>query len=234
MQDQAPAIAGEPSTEGPHHELTEDYERSDGQFLSVTLAGIAAGQPGSTGLGLANEGGITIDMSNRQASWQDRPYQQEVTMTNPPSWGYDLAGGEAARFIELPGQMASREQARIEQDEAEQALRSLGMTRSAENRLQAALGRIADGAYLPSGPAAWGLANDVPGRPRRGGAVQGVLLACRGARRAGMRAAARGIGFTWEHLAHLYLKRSRRTRSRSAPPDAHRAALASLVNLPPP
>jgi hypothetical protein len=67
-------------------------------------------------------------MSNRQASWQDRPYQQEVTMTNPPSWGYDLAGGEAARFIELPGQMASREQARIEQDEAEQALRSLGMT----------------------------------------------------------------------------------------------------------
>src|SRR6266568_5134818 len=63
----------------------------------------------------------------------------------PPSWGYDLAGGEAARFIELSGQMASREQARIEQDEAEQALRSLGMTPSAENRLQAALGRIADG-----------------------------------------------------------------------------------------
>ena len=42
-------------------------------------------------------------------------------MKNPPSWGYDLAGGEAARFIELSGQMASREQARIEQDEAEQA-----------------------------------------------------------------------------------------------------------------
>jgi hypothetical protein len=38
-----------------------------------------------------------------------------------------------------------REQARIEQDEAEQALRSLGMTPSAEHRLQAALGRIADG-----------------------------------------------------------------------------------------
>ena len=35
--------------------------------------------------------------------------------------------------------MASREQARIEQDEAEQALRSLGMTPSAENRLQASL-----------------------------------------------------------------------------------------------
>lgn len=42
-------------------------------------------------------------------------------MKNPPSWGYDLAGGEAARLIELSGQMASREQARIEQDEAEQA-----------------------------------------------------------------------------------------------------------------
>jgi hypothetical protein len=112
-------------------------------------------------------------------------------MTKPPSWGYDLAGGEAARFIELSGQMASREQARIEQYEAEQALRSLGMTPSAENRLQAALDCIADGTYLPSGPAAWGLANDVPGRPRRGGAGQGVLLAGRGARRAGMRAAAR-------------------------------------------
>ena len=49
-------------------------------------------------------------MSDSQASWQDRPYQQEVTMTHPPSWGDDLAGGEAARFIELPGQMASREQ----------------------------------------------------------------------------------------------------------------------------
>jgi hypothetical protein len=132
MQDQAPAKAGESSTEGPHHELTEDYERSDGQFFSVALAGIAAGQPGSTGLGLANEGGITIEMSDSQASWQDHPYQQEVTMTNPPSWGYDLAGGEAARLIELSGQMASREQAGIEQDEAGQALRSLGMTPSAE------------------------------------------------------------------------------------------------------
>jgi hypothetical protein len=53
--------------------------------FSVALAGIAAGQPGSTGLGLANERGITIEMSDSQASWQDRPYQQEVTMTNPPS-----------------------------------------------------------------------------------------------------------------------------------------------------
>jgi len=82
-------------------------------------------------------------------------------MTNPPSWGYDLAGGEAARFIELSGQMAGREQARIEQEEAEQALRSLGMSSSAENRLQAALGRIADGTYLPSGPGCLG-----PGRRR--------------------------------------------------------------------
>jgi hypothetical protein len=87
MQDQARASAGESGTEGPHHELTEDYERSDGQFFSVALAGIAAGQPGSTGLGLADEGGITIEVSDSQASWQDRPYQQEVTMTNPPSWG---------------------------------------------------------------------------------------------------------------------------------------------------
>ena len=124
------------------------------------------GQPGSTGLGLANEGGITIEMSGSQASWQDRPYQQEVTMTNPPSWGYDLAGGEAARFIELSGQMASREQAGIEQDEAGQAVRSPGMTpRPRRNRLQAALGRIAGGMYVPCGLAARGLANDVPGRP---------------------------------------------------------------------
>ena len=60
------------------------------------LAGVAAG---GTGLGLASEGGITIEMSDSQASGQDRPYQQEVTLTNPPSWGYDLAGGRAR----LPG-----------------------------------------------------------------------------------------------------------------------------------
>jgi hypothetical protein len=107
----APASAGESSAEGPHHELTEDYECSDGQFFSVALAGIAAGQPGSSGPGLADEGGIAIEMSDSQASRQGRSCRQEVTMTNPPSWGYDLAGGEAARFVELSGQMASREQA---------------------------------------------------------------------------------------------------------------------------
>lgn len=35
--------------------------------------------------------------------------RNEVAMTNPPSWGYHPAGGEAAQFIELSGQMASRE-----------------------------------------------------------------------------------------------------------------------------
>jgi hypothetical protein len=38
MQEQAPASAGESGTEGPRHELTGDYERSDGQFFSVALA----------------------------------------------------------------------------------------------------------------------------------------------------------------------------------------------------
>ena len=155
-------------------------------------------------------------------------------MTNRSSWGCGLAGGEAARFIEWSGQMASREQARIEQDEAEQDLRSLGMTPSAENRLQAALGRIAGGTYMPSGLAARGLANDVPGRPRRGGAGQGVLLAGRGARRTRMRAAAR------RYRLHLGASRAPAPEAAKADsiafgtPDAHRAALASLVNLPPP
>ena len=138
-------------------------------------------------------------------------------MTNPPSRGYDLAGGEAAWFIELSGQMASREQAGIEQDEAGQALRSLGMTPSAENRLQAALGRIAGGTYVPSGLAARGLANDVPGRP------VAVALATAYCWKVAVHAAQEcvqlhgGIGFTWEHRAHLHLTRPRRTRSRSAP-----------------
>jgi len=154
-------------------------------------------------------------------------------MTNPPSWGYDIAGGEAARFIELSGQMASREQARIEQDEAEQALRSLGMTRSAENRLQAALGRIADGTYSPSG-GRLGPGQRRARTLRRGGAGQGVLLAGRGARRAGMRAAARRYGL------HLGASRAPVPEAAKADsiafgtPDAHRAALAFLVSLPPP
>ena len=41
-----------------------------------------------------------------------------------------------------------------------------------------------------------------------------------------------GIGFTWEHTAHLYLKRAKADSIGFGTPDAHRAALASLVNLP--
>jgi alkylation response protein AidB-like acyl-CoA dehydrogenase len=43
-----------------------------------------------------------------------------------------------------------------------------------------------------------------------------------------------GIGFTWEHPAHLYLKRAKADSIAFGTPDAHRAALASLVNLPAP
>ena len=41
-----------------------------------------------------------------------------------------------------------------------------------------------------------------------------------------------GIGFTWEHTAHLYLKRAKADSIGFGTADAHRAALASLVNLP--
>ena len=43
-----------------------------------------------------------------------------------------------------------------------------------------------------------------------------------------------GIGFTWEHPAHLYLKRAKADSIGFGTPDAHRRALASLVNLPAP
>jgi alkylation response protein AidB-like acyl-CoA dehydrogenase len=43
-----------------------------------------------------------------------------------------------------------------------------------------------------------------------------------------------GIGFTWEHPAHLYLKRAKAASLAFGTPGAHRAALASLVNLPGP
>ncbi|MGH3258991.1 MAG: acyl-CoA dehydrogenase family protein [Streptosporangiaceae bacterium] len=43
-----------------------------------------------------------------------------------------------------------------------------------------------------------------------------------------------GIGFTWEHPAHLYLKRAKADSLGFGTADAHRAALASLVNLPAP
>ena len=235
MQDQAPASAGESSTEGPHHELGEDYERSDGQFFSVALAGIAAGRPGSTGLGLANEGGITIEMSDSQASWQDRPYQQEVTMANPPSWGYDLAGGEAARFIELPGQMASREQAGIEQDEAGQAPRSPGMTPfRGETGFRPPLAASPTACTCRPArlPGAW--PTTCPDAPV---AVAPAAAYCwKVAEHAAQECVQLpgGIGFTWEHPAHLYLERPRRTRSRPAPRGARRAAPASLVSLRPP
>ncbi len=43
-----------------------------------------------------------------------------------------------------------------------------------------------------------------------------------------------GIGFTWEHPAHLYLKRAKASAVTLGTPAAHRAALADLVNLPAP
>ena len=41
-----------------------------------------------------------------------------------------------------------------------------------------------------------------------------------------------GIGFTWEHPAHLYLKRARSDAASLGSAAAHRAALAGLVALP--
>jgi alkylation response protein AidB-like acyl-CoA dehydrogenase len=43
-----------------------------------------------------------------------------------------------------------------------------------------------------------------------------------------------GIGFTWEHPAHLYLKRAKAASVAYGTPGAHRAALADLVNIPAP
>jgi alkylation response protein AidB-like acyl-CoA dehydrogenase len=43
-----------------------------------------------------------------------------------------------------------------------------------------------------------------------------------------------GIGFTWEHPAHLYLKRAKADSIAFGTADAHRGTLASLVNLPAP
>jgi alkylation response protein AidB-like acyl-CoA dehydrogenase len=42
-----------------------------------------------------------------------------------------------------------------------------------------------------------------------------------------------GIGFTWEHPAHLFLKRAKSTSIALGTADRHRAALARLVDLPP-
>ncbi len=43
-----------------------------------------------------------------------------------------------------------------------------------------------------------------------------------------------GIGFTWEHPAHLLLKRAKSGSLALGTPDRHRAALAALVDLAPP
>jgi alkylation response protein AidB-like acyl-CoA dehydrogenase len=42
-----------------------------------------------------------------------------------------------------------------------------------------------------------------------------------------------GIGFTWEHPAHLYLKRAKSSSLAFGTADRHRAALAALLDLPP-
>jgi alkylation response protein AidB-like acyl-CoA dehydrogenase len=40
-----------------------------------------------------------------------------------------------------------------------------------------------------------------------------------------------GIGMTWEHPAHLYLKRAKADSIAHGTPGAHREALAGLVDL---
>ena len=42
-----------------------------------------------------------------------------------------------------------------------------------------------------------------------------------------------GIGFTWEHPAHLYLKRAKSAATGYGTADRHRATLAALAGLPP-
>jgi alkylation response protein AidB-like acyl-CoA dehydrogenase len=42
-----------------------------------------------------------------------------------------------------------------------------------------------------------------------------------------------GIGFTWEHPAHLYLKRAKADSLALGTADVHRGSLAGLVDLPP-
>ena len=41
-----------------------------------------------------------------------------------------------------------------------------------------------------------------------------------------------GLGFTWEHPAHLWLKRAKADQIALGTPDRHRSALAGLVDLP--
>ena len=43
-----------------------------------------------------------------------------------------------------------------------------------------------------------------------------------------------GIGFTWEHPIHLYLKRAKSTSIAFGTAAAHRATLGDLINVPPP
>ena len=43
-----------------------------------------------------------------------------------------------------------------------------------------------------------------------------------------------GIGFTWEHPAHLYLKRAKADSIALGTADAHRATVAKLAGLPAP
>jgi alkylation response protein AidB-like acyl-CoA dehydrogenase len=41
-----------------------------------------------------------------------------------------------------------------------------------------------------------------------------------------------GLGMTWEHPAHLHLKRAKADQLLLGTPESHRQALAGLVDLP--
>jgi hypothetical protein len=174
-------------------------------------------------------------MSGSRASWQDRPYQQEVTLTNPPSWATIWRAARLPGLSSCPARWPAGSRPGIEQDEAGQALRSPGMTPSAERPPLAAPGRPWPHrrrhvrAVRPGCPG--------PGQrrtrtPRRGGAGHGVQLEGRGARRAGMRAAARRYRLHPRASRAPVPDAATADSVASGTPDAHRAALASLVDLP--
>jgi hypothetical protein len=130
--------------------------------------------------------------------------------------------------------MASREQAGIEQDEAGQALRSLGVTPSAENGFRPPLAvspaaRMCRPAWPPG---AW--PTTCPDAPV---AVALATACCWKVAVHSAQECARlpgGIGFTRGASRAPVPDAATADSIASGTPDAHRAALASLVSLSPP
>jgi alkylation response protein AidB-like acyl-CoA dehydrogenase len=145
-------------------------------------------------------------------------------------WAFDhAAAATAAELVGVAEAMLDMTVAYVKQ--REQFGRRIGSFQAVQHKLAETL-LLVDSARSAVYYAAWALANGTADASIAASVAK--AYASDAERRANAEALQLhgGIGFTWEHPAHLYLKRAKSSAIGFGTAERHRAALARLVDLP--